>query len=319
MKKYRLKEFLAVVGTVAGLIILPITIFSNAPWTENEEGRVIHLTAIMEKGLWTAEKVNGLNYWWKDFKPATLVLEQGKKVLLRLSSADVTHTFFMPELYPEPIKVKAGFTVELSIIPENSGEFTYYCTTVCGECHYSMNGKIIVYSKSESIPNLMDKNELAFTCSDDHGELTNFTSIVDFGEHLYASKGCASCHGQGGLGGVYNPNYINKYVPELNTLAERMKIYWEEDADVMVNIMERGISLKTLESNPPIENFNRFLAQYNSIRDKIREGSPNVQKLDREGPEPPLVMPSWKHVLSDNDVDAVIAYLISQFPWAQYD
>lgn len=319
MSTYRFQEYLAVGGTLIALAILPMTIFSKAPWSENEEERVIHLTAIMEKGVWTAENVNGLNFWWKDFKPATLVLEKGKKVLLRLSSADVNHTFYVPELFHKPVKVKAGYTVEIEITPEKSGEFTYYCTTVCGVCHYSMQGKIIVYSAGESTPNLMENGELSFSCSDEHEEVTKYTSFVEFGEHLYTSTGCATCHGDDGQGGIYNPNYINEYVPELNTLAERMKIYWEEDADIMVDIMGKGVSLETLESNPPIENFSRFLAQYNSVRSKIRDGSPQVQKLDREGPEPPLTMPSWKHQLSDKEVDAVIAYLISRFPWEEYE
>ncbi len=319
MKKYWFQEYFAAGGILAALVVLPMSVISNAPWSENGQERVIHLTAVMEKGVWTAEKVNGLNFWWKDFKPAALVLEQGKKVLLRLSSADVNHTFYVPELYPEPVKVKAGHTVELEITPEKSGEFTYYCTIVCGECHYSMQGKIVVYPEGESPPTAVENEELSFSCSDNHEEISEFTSFVEFGEHLYASRGCVTCHGNGGRGGIRNPNYINETVPELNILAERMKIYWEEDADIMVDLMGKGVSLESLESKPPIENFSRFLAQYNSVRDKILQGSPRVQKLDREGPEPPLVMPSWKHRLSDNEIDAVIAYLISRFPWEEYE
>ncbi len=313
----RIKEYSAVITTLVVLIGLPLIIFHYAPWKAQDDRRVIHLTARMDGGIWTVDKVNGLNYWWKDFAPSTLILETGKEVILRLSSSDVTHSFYIPELYPEPVIVKAGYTEEIVLKPQLEGEFTYYCITVCGECHYSMQGTIRVVAN-------IDENDLVFE-HDNHvvcDHITppkKFTTVAARGKFLYDSKDCATCHGQNGRGRIPNPNYVNQYVPALNTIAERMKLYWKEDADIIIKLLEQDTNLETLKADPPIEGYNRFLAQFNSYREKIVNGAPQLQKLESEGPEPPLVMPSWEHQLSNDDLNAVLAYLISEFPWVDYE
>jgi len=45
---------------------------------------------------------------------------------------------------------------------------------------------------------------------------------------------------------------------------------------------------------------------------------PDRQRLDPEGPIPPLYMPSWEMHLSEKEINAVLAYLISEFPWEDY-
>lgn len=317
MMSIRIKEYSAVIITLVVLIGLPLIIFHFAPWKAQDDRRVIHLTARMDGGIWTADKVNGLNYWWKDFTSSTLILETGKEVILRLSSSDVTHSFYIPELYPEPVIVKAGYTKEIYLRPQTEGEFTYYCITVCGECHYSMQGTIRVVAN-------MDENDLVFEHDNhvfcDHPDpLQIYTNTRARGKFLYENKGCITCHGQNGRGGISNPNYVNLHVPALNTIAEGMKLYWQEDADTIIYLLEQNADMDALTANPPIEGYNRFLAQFNSYREKIISGAPQLQKLEREGFEPPLIMPSWEHQLSNDDLNAVLAYLISEFPWEEYE
>lgn len=313
----RIQEYSAVIITLVVLIGLPMLIFRYAPWQEQDGRRVIHLTARMDGGVWTANKVNGLNYWWKDFSPSTLVLETGEEVILRLSSSDVTHSFYIPELFPEPVIVKAGYTEEIILKPQVEGEYTYYCTTICGECHYSMQGTILVVTKLDDNQLVINNTEHAVCDHLDPPKI--FTSVAARGKFLYDNKGCVTCHGQNGQGGINNPNYVNQYVPALNTIAERMKLYWQEDADIIVNLLEEDTHLEALAADPPIEGYNRFLAQFNSYREKIVNGAPQLQKLEREGPEPPLVMPSWEHQLTNDELNAVLAYLISVFPWEDFE
>jgi len=313
----KINEFLAVIITLVVLIGLPMMVFQYAPWQEKDDRPVIHLTAMMDGGVWTVDKVNGLNYWWKDFDPSTLILETGKEVIIRLSSSDVTHSFYIPELYPEPVIVKAGYTEEISIRPLVEGEFTYYCITVCGECHYSMQGTIQVVTNIDE-NSLVSVNNREIAC--DHPDpLKIITKTTERGKFLYENNGCITCHGQNGRGGITNPNYVKQYIPALNTIAERMKLYWQEDADTIVYLLEQDVDLQALSTTPPIEGYNRFLAQFNSYREKIINGAPQLQKLERDGFEPPLIMPSWEHQLSDDDLDAVLAYLISEFPWENYE
>ena len=58
------------------------------------------------------------------------------------------------------------------------------------------------------------------------------------------------------------------------------------------------------------------LTQYNAARDLITRGK-YCAKGDKTGPEPPLQMPSWREVLTDHDVDSIIAYLLTLYPWEE--
>jgi cytochrome c553 len=152
-----------------------------------------------------------------------------------------------------------------------------------------------------------------------HSSSMNFSSFIERGEYLYKRKGCISCHGNNGKGGVYNPNYVNKFIPRLDELADKMKIYSKDDADTMIKLLESKVDLESLEDNPPIENYTRILAQYNSVCNKILDGSSSLQKLDTDGPKPPLDMPAWEGQLSEEDINQIIAYLITQYPWEKYE
>ena len=213
--------------------------------------------------------------------------------------------------------MKAGYTEEIILKPQVEGEYTYYCTTVCGECHYSMQGTILVVTKLDDNKIVLNKSEQ--DVCDHISPPKIFTTVTERGKFLYDIKNCVTCHGQYGKGGIINPNYVNQFVPALNTIAERMKLYWKEDADIIIQLLEEDSNLETLTADPPIEGYNRFLAQFNSYREKIVNGAPQLQKLEREGPEPPLVMPSWEHQLTNDELNAVLAYLISEFPWEDYE
>lgn len=315
--RIKIQEFLALVVTLIVLAGVPITVYSYAPWAEEGIGpRVIHLTGVQKSGVWTGERVNAFNLWWKNFQPATITIAEGEEVVIRLTSADVTHSFYVPELYPEPILVEPGHTEELKLIGSAPGVYTYYCITVCGDCHYSMRGSIVVGDVGSEI--LTEKSKSAEVCKH-YQQASAELPFIDRGEYLFASSGCISCHGEGGQGGVRNPNYVKGTVPELAGLADRMWIYWEEDADSIIAMLEEGVNISTHEGPPPIENFGRFLAQYASVRVKLVDGAPHVQRLDAAGPEPPLAMPAWEAKLSSRDMDAIMAYLISIFDWSQYD
>ena len=109
-----------------------------------------------------------------------------------------------------------------------------------------------------------------------------------------------------------NRNYIKDTIPRL-ALAEQMKLFEPEDVSAILEQMKRGVRLDTLADSPPAPQFNVVLAQYHSIQDVIRKGNP-AGKKDPKGPAPPLNMPSWGRELSDADIDALIAYLLSAVP-----
>lgn len=100
---------------------------------------------------------------------------------------------------------------------------------------------------------------------------------VKRGEFLFEKLGCRGCHGERGTaGGFHNPNAApDESVPALTQAAAR----YDEAA----------------------------------LR-RIILGSKRPQRLDPQGPEPPLACPSWADVLAENELDDVVAYVKSLGP-----
>lgn len=77
------------------------------------------------------------------FDPAVITVKQGDKVKLKIKSIDVTHGFALPD-----------FNVKIDLVPnkeetveftaDKKGEFTFFCSVMCGEGHRDMNGKLVV-------------------------------------------------------------------------------------------------------------------------------------------------------------------------------
>jgi len=103
-----------------------------------------------------------------------------------------------------------------------------------------------------------------------------FASAVERGHAVFEKFGCAACHGIGGVGGRRNWNAgLGEEVPPLLYV----KAYYGNDVE----------SLKRL----------------------IRIGRQPVPRAQTTRPQPGLYMPSWKDRISEEDLDALVAYLFS--------
>jgi mono/diheme cytochrome c family protein len=96
---------------------------------------------------------------------------------------------------------------------------------------------------------------------------------IEAGKQDFARFGCVGCHGTELQGGVPNPNAQGGEVPSLLHVAD------DYTKDEVIAIIRDGKA-------PPLDN--------------------------PAGPTPPLYMPSWKHVLSDEDIQRVADYLWSK-------
>jgi mono/diheme cytochrome c family protein len=96
---------------------------------------------------------------------------------------------------------------------------------------------------------------------------------IEAGKQNFARFGCVGCHGTELQGGVANPNAQGGEVPSLLHVSE------DYTKDEVIAIIRNGRA-------PPLEN--------------------------PAGPTPPLYMPSWKHVLSDEDINRIADYLWSK-------
>jgi len=134
---------------------------------------------------------------------------------------------------------------------------------------------------------------------------------VNRGRRVYLNSGCALCHGLEGKGQIKSPNYIKDTMPGLNELADRMFLMEPEDAETVIRELDAGGSLNAEILDLP--RAGAVVAQYESIRQAIMVGNPGGKK-DPAGVEP-LAMPAWADRLSPAEVNDVIAYLLSIYPW----
>ena len=98
-----------------------------------------------------------------------------------------------------------------------------------------------------------------------------------------------------------------------------MLLTYEEDADLVVELLEENANLEEDPRYQEIERYRAVLAQYHSIGDVIRNGNP-AGSADPEGPLPAIpFMPAFDGILSDQDISAIIACLLTLQPWEDTD
>lgn len=150
------REILALTSVVTVLVGLPIMIYG---YHQNflvarygEDTQIIDLYATADGGKWVTQPVNGMNYWWQDFKNGdTLNVEVEKPVVLRLTSTDVLHSFAIPGIRElrRPIDIEAGKWKTVSFTAEEEDELTYLCWQYCSDQHETMYGEIVAVQASE--------------------------------------------------------------------------------------------------------------------------------------------------------------------------
>jgi mono/diheme cytochrome c family protein len=98
-------------------------------------------------------------------------------------------------------------------------------------------------------------------------------AAIEAGKRSFARFGCAGCHGTELQGGLPNPNAQGGEVPSLLHVSD------DYTKDEIIEVIRNGRA-------PPLEN--------------------------ASGPTPPLYMPSWKHLLSDEDIHQIVTFLWSK-------
>jgi cytochrome c oxidase subunit II len=154
-------------------------------------------------------KVKGIQWSWSFEYPAVngvsvisdeLHLLKGKQVLLRMTSQDVIHSFWVPEFRVKQDLVPGRFT-ELRITPIREGNYKVRCAELCGTSHAFMEKPVVVSSQADFdtwMADQLDKAKEALATPEGHGQA------------LVAANGCAACHSINGAPGI-GPTWFGVY------------------------------------------------------------------------------------------------------------
>lgn len=99
-------------------------------------------------------KVNGFQWGWSfeyddgAILSPEMVLPVGKRARMEMSTRDVIHSFWIPEMRVKQDLVP-GQVTELRFTPSQMGEYQLLCAELCGRNHWSMVAPVRVVSEAE--------------------------------------------------------------------------------------------------------------------------------------------------------------------------
>jgi cytochrome c oxidase subunit 2 len=146
-------------------------------------------------------KVTGLQWSWTfEYPPVNglavvsdeLHVPVGKQVLLRMTSNDVIHSFWVPEFRVKQ-DVVPGRITELRVTPTLEGNYKVRCAELCGTSHYSMEKPVVVSSQGQFDAWMTEQLAIAEEQSQ---------TPEGRGQAHVAANGCAACHSINGSPGI---------------------------------------------------------------------------------------------------------------------
>jgi cytochrome c oxidase subunit 2 len=163
-----------------------VTYFSNLSTPpeqyENFEGNIV------------AEK--GENYLLEVDEP--LVIPANKKVRFLLTSADVIHSWWVPEFSVKKDAIP-GFVNESWVIAETPGIYRGQCTELCGRLHGFMPVVVEVKEQADYDAWFAERQAAAQRISDAASQTFTLEQLMTQGETVYNTY-CMACHQQNGQG-----------------------------------------------------------------------------------------------------------------------
>ncbi len=172
--------------------------------------------------------VVGHQYWWDVFYETAdgtpvrtaneLHVPVGRAVDLVLESADVIHSFWIPELHGK-MDLVPGRSNELQLRAEEPGVFIGQCAEFCGLAHAQMR-LVVVAHPEEEFQAWWEQEQAPAEVEVEVGVLQNF------------ANSCAPCHTVRGL--FEDPMYEGDFGPDLTGIASRRMLA----ANIMPNTVE---------------------------------------------------------------------------------
>lgn len=160
-------------------------------------------------------EVTGFQFWFDvrypdhDIRTANEVhVPVGRPVELRVTSADVIHSFWVPQLGGK-IDLTPGYENTLRLVVDEPGEYRGFCTEYCGLQHARMQLLTVAHEPADFDAWLEDRSEPP-EAPEEEGAVA--------GQEVFVGAGCSECHTIEGV----SPR--NDRYPDLTHLADRRTI-----------------------------------------------------------------------------------------------
>ena len=201
-----------IVGTLVGGTAMVLLLFLIFDFTV---GRAL---AEHPRRALTIELV-GHQWWWEvhyvDPDPSKIVVDAnelhipaGEPVQVKLSSRDVIHSFWVPNLIGKRDLIP-GYTSSIFLDADRPGVYRAQCAEFCGEQHAKMALVVVVHHPADFASWLAAQRQPAPTPND---------SSAKEGERVFLAGACSSCHS------ITGTEAYGTVGPDLTHLASRRTI-----------------------------------------------------------------------------------------------
>lgn len=166
-------------------------------------------------------EIVGRRWWWEVKYPDQGVttaneihIPVGVPVQVQLQSADVIHSFWVPELHGKMDLIPTRIN-NLTLQANETGVYRGQCAEFCGLQHAHMGFMVVVQSKDDFNNWLSEQAQAAAAPAD---------PIVVQGQQVFINAGCVFCHTVKGLEDKEIDRSSVDLGPDLTHLASRMTI-----------------------------------------------------------------------------------------------
>ncbi len=164
--------------------------------------------------------VQGKKWMWKFAYPGgpssidVLRVPAGRPVRLLLTSRDVIHSFFVPQLRLKQDALPGRYT-QTWFEADRPGRYDVFCAEYCGLGHSAMLGQLIVMPADE-FDQWLSEQRRGIAQSQDASPIPGEpvlagSSVVDEGRRAAAEQGCMKCHSVDGSRHI-GPTWVDLYL-----------------------------------------------------------------------------------------------------------
>lgn len=151
--------------------------------------------------------VTAYQYWWAFEYPdlgiktsQDLYIPTGEKVIIKLKSQDVVHSFWVPSLSGKmDTNPGEGNVNEMYLLAKENGTYYGKCAELCGPSHALMDFKVKAVDRADFDAWVKKMKE---------PPTPELSATAKAGEEIFQNS-CVSCHAVGEKGGNLGPNLTN--------------------------------------------------------------------------------------------------------------